>query len=434
MSDTTHSVPSVTLRHDGAELGLPVTAGTEGAPGIDIKQLLGKTGLVTLDPGFVNTASCSSAITYIDGDAGILRYRGYPIEELAEKATFVEVSYLLIYGELPTRRQYEDFAGKIRRHTLLHEDLKRFFGGFPRDAHPMPVLSSAVSALSTFYQDALNPFDEPNVELSTVRLLAKVPTLAAYAYKKSIGQPFLYPDNSLSLVENFLRMTFGLPAEPYEVDPDVAKALDLLFILHADHEQNCSTSTVRLVGSAEANLFASVSAGINALFGPLHGGANSAVLGMLEEIHASGDDVRTFVSKVKDRSAGVRLMGFGHRVYKNYDPRAKIVKQTADVIIDKLAPDDPLLGIAKALEEMALSDEYFIERKLYPNVDFYTGLIYRAMGFPTQFFTVLFAIGRLPGWIAHYREMINDPATKIGRPRQIYTGAAQRTFVSIDER
>ena len=434
MSDTTHSVRSVTLRQDGAELELPVTAGTEGAPGIEIKQLLGKTGLVTLDPGFVNTASCSSAITYIDGDAGILRYRGYPIEELAEKASFVEVSYLLIYGELPTRRQYEDFAEKIRRHTLLHEDLKRFFGGFPRDAHPMPVLSSAVSALSTFYQDSLNPFDEPNVELSTVRLLAKVPTLAAYAYKKSIGQPFLYPDNSLSLVENFLRMTFGLPAEPYEVDPDVAKALDMLFVLHADHEQNCSTSTVRVVGSSEANLFASISAGINALFGPLHGGANSAVLGMLEEIHASGDDVRTFVSKVKDRSAGVRLMGFGHRVYKNYDPRAKIVKQTADVIIDKLAPDDPLLGIAKALEETALSDEYFIERKLYPNVDFYTGLIYRAMGFPTQFFTVLFAIGRLPGWIAHYREMINDPATKIGRPRQVYTGAAQRTFVSLDER
>jgi citrate synthase len=291
-----------------------------------------------------------------------------------------------------------------------------------------------VSALSTFYQDALNPFDEPNVDLSTVRLLAKVPTLAAYAYKKSIGQPFMYPDNSLGLVEDFLRMTFGLPSEPYPVDPDVAKALDLLFILHADHEQNCSTSTVRMVGSAEANLFASVSAGINALFGPLHGGANSAVLGMLEEIHASGDDVNTFVAKVKDRAHGVRLMGFGHRVYKNYDPRAKIVKQTADVIIDKLAPNDPLLGIAKTLEETALSDEYFIERKLYPNVDFYTGLIYRAMGFPTQFFTVLFAIGRLPGWIAHYREMINDPATKIGRPRQVYTGPTQRTFLSMDER
>jgi citrate synthase len=434
MSDTEESVPTVTLRHDGAELDLPVVVGTEGAHGIDIKQVLAKTGMVTLDPGFVNTASCSSAITYIDGDAGILRYRGYPIEELAGKSTFIEVAYLLIYGELPTRPQYHDFAEKIRHHTLLHEELKRFFDGFPRDAHPMPVLSSAVSALSTFYQDALNPFDEPTVDLSTVRLLAKVPTLAAYAYKKSIGQPFMYPDNSLGLVEDFLRMTFGLPSEPYPVDPDVAKALDLLFILHADHEQNCSTSTVRMVGSAEANLFASVSAGINALFGPLHGGANSAVLGMLEEIHASGDDVNTFVAKVKDRAHGVRLMGFGHRVYKNYDPRAKIVKQTADVIIDKLAPNDPLLGIAKTLEETALSDEYFIERKLYPNVDFYTGLIYRAMGFPTQFFTVLFAIGRLPGWIAHYREMINDPATKIGRPRQVYTGPTQRTFLSMDER
>ncbi|HZU55976.1 MAG TPA: citrate synthase [Actinocrinis sp.] len=434
MSDTMESVESVTLRHAGAELELPVTAGTEGAHGIDIKQLAAKAGLVTLDPGFVNTAACSSAITYIDGDAGILRYRGYPIEQLAENADFIEVSYLLIYGRLPTRPQYERFAENIRRHTLVHEDLRRFFDGFPRDAHPMPVLSSAVSAMSTFYQDALNPFDEPNVELSTIRLLAKVPTLAAYAYKKSIGQPFLYPDNSLSLVENFLRMTFGLPAEPYEVDPELARALDVLFILHADHEQNCSTSTVRLVGSAEANLFASISAGINALFGPLHGGANAAVLDMLEQIHGSGDDVATFVAKVKDRTPGLRLMGFGHRVYKNYDPRAKIVKQIADTVIAKLAPDDPLLGLAKSLEETALSDEYFIERKLYPNVDFYTGLIYRAMGFPTKFFTVLFAIGRLPGWIAHYREMINDPVRKIGRPRQIYTGATERAFVPIDER
>ncbi len=434
MSDTTESVESVTLHHPGGELELPVIAGTEGAHGIDIKPLAGKTGLVTLDPGFVNTASCSSAITYIDGDAGILRYRGYPIEQLAEQADFVEVAYLLVYGELPTQAQYEQFTEKIRRHTLVHEDLRRFFDGFPRDAHPMPVLSSAVSAMSTFYQDALNPFDEPNVDLSTVRLLAKVPTLAAYAYKKSIGQPFLYPDNSLSLVENFLRMTFGLPAEPYEVDPDVAKALDVLFVLHADHEQNCSTSTVRLVGSAEANLFASVSAGINALFGPLHGGANAAVLDMLEQIHGSGDDIATFVGKVKDRTPGVRLMGFGHRVYKNYDPRAKIVKQLADVVINKLAPDDPLLGLAKTLEETALSDEYFIERKLYPNVDFYTGVIYRAMGFPTKFFTVLFAIGRLPGWIAHYREMINDPARKIGRPRQVYTGQTQRAFVPMQKR
>ena len=406
----------------------------EGAPGIELGKLLSQTGYITYDPGFVNTGSASSAITYIDGDAGILRYRGYPIEQLAGKSTFIEVSYLLIYGELPTEAQLADFTEKIQRHTLLHEDLKAFFGGFPRDAHPMPVLSSAVSALSTFYQDSLNPFDEPNVELSTIRLLAKVPTLAAYAYKKSVGQPMLYPDNSLGLVENFLRMTFGFPAEPYEVDPEVAKALDLLFILHADHEQNCSTSTVRLVGSSEANLFASISAGINALFGPLHGGANSAVLDMLEGIRDDGGDVGTFVNRVKNKEQGVRLMGFGHRVYKNYDPRAKIIKNTADEILGKLAGGDQLLDIAKKLEETALSDDYFISRKLYPNVDFYTGLIYRALGFPTKYFTVLFALGRLPGWIAHWREMIQDPQTKIGRPRQIYTGHASRDYAPISER
>ncbi|MEU4517561.1 MULTISPECIES: citrate synthase [unclassified Amycolatopsis] len=406
----------------------------EGAPGIELGKLLAQTGYITYDPGFVNTGAASSAIAYIDGDAGILRYRGYPIEQLAEKSTFVEVSYLLIYGELPTETQLADFTGKIQRHTLLHEDLKAFFSGFPRDAHPMPVLSSAVSALSTFYQDSLDPFDEPNVELSTIRLLAKVPTLAAYAYKKSVGQPLLYPDNSLGLVENFLRMTFGFPAEPYEVDPDVAKALDLLFILHADHEQNCSTSTVRLVGSSEANLFASISAGINALFGPLHGGANAAVLDMLEGIKNDGGDVAKFVERVKNKEKGVKLMGFGHRVYKNYDPRAKIIKNTADEILGKLKGGDQLLEIAKKLEETALSDDYFIERKLYPNVDFYTGLIYRALGFPTKFFTVLFALGRLPGWIAHWREMINDPATKIGRPRQIYTGHASRDYTPMSER
>jgi len=406
----------------------------EGAPGIELGKLLSQTGYITYDPGFVNTGSASSAITYIDGDAGILRYRGYPIEQLAGKSTFIEVSYLLIYGELPTEAQLADFTEKIQRHTLLHEDLKAFFGGFPRDAHPMPVLSSAVSALSTFYQDSLNPFDEPNVELSTIRLLAKVPTLAAYAYKKSIGQPMLYPDNSLGLVENFLRMTFGFPAEPYEVDPEVTKALDLLFILHADHEQNCSTSTVRLVGSSEANLFASISAGINALFGPLHGGANSAVLDMLEGIRDDGGDVGTFVNRVKNKEQGVRLMGFGHRVYKNYDPRAKIIKNTADEILGKLAGGDQLLDIAKKLEETALSDDYFVSRKLYPNVDFYTGLIYRALGFPTKYFTVLFALGRLPGWIAHWREMIQDPQTKIGRPRQIYTGHASRDYAPISER
>ncbi|RSD19214.1 citrate synthase [Amycolatopsis eburnea] len=426
---------------DTAKLTLPsgehefkIVHPVEGAPGIELGKLLAQTGYITYDPGFVNTGSASSAIAYIDGDAGILRYRGYPIEQLAEKSTFVEVSYLLIYGELPTQAQLADFTEKIQRHTLLHEDLKAFFSGFPRDAHPMPVLSSAVSALSTFYQDSLDPFDEPNVELSTIRLLAKVPTLAAYAYKKSVGQPLLYPDNSLGLVENFLRMTFGFPAEPYEVDPDIAKALDLLFILHADHEQNCSTSTVRLVGSSEANLFASISAGINALFGPLHGGANAAVLDMLEGIKNDGGDVAKFVERVKNKEKGVKLMGFGHRVYKNYDPRAKIIKSTADEILGKLKGGDQLLDIAKKLEETALSDDYFVSRKLYPNVDFYTGLIYRALGFPTKFFTVLFALGRLPGWIAHWREMINDPATKIGRPRQIYTGHASRDYTPMSER
>ncbi|WP_051793058.1 citrate synthase [Amycolatopsis jejuensis] len=438
MSDATNAGQAggetATLRLPSGEHEFKVVQPVEGAPGIELGKLLASTGYITYDPGFVNTGAASSAITYIDGDAGILRYRGYPIEQLAEKSTFIEVSYLLIYGELPTETQLADFTEKIQRHTLLHEDLKAFFSGFPRDAHPMPVLSSAVSALSTFYQDSLNPFDEPNVELSTIRLLAKVPTLAAYAYKKSIGQPLLYPDNSLGLVENFLRMTFGFPAEPYEVDPDVAKALDLLFILHADHEQNCSTSTVRLVGSSEANLFASISAGINALFGPLHGGANSAVLEMLEGIRADGGDVATFVNRVKNKEKGVKLMGFGHRVYKNYDPRAKIIKNTADDILGKLKGGDQLLEIAKKLEETALSDDYFVERKLYPNVDFYTGLIYRALGFPTKFFTVLFALGRLPGWIAHWREMINDPQTKIGRPRQIYTGHATRDYTPISER
>ncbi|HEY7010094.1 MAG TPA: citrate synthase, partial [Jatrophihabitantaceae bacterium] len=414
---------------DGETLELDVADVTEGAPGADIGKLLSKTGLVTFDPGFANTASCTSEITYIDGDAGILRYRGYPIDQLAEGSTFLETSYLLIYGELPSTDQLSDFEERIRRHTLLHEELKRFFDGFPRDAHPMPVLSSAVSALSTFYQDALDPFNEDDVELSTVRLLAKLPTIAAYAHKKSVGQPFLYPDNSLGLVENFLRMTFGFPAEPYEADPAVVRALDLLFILHADHEQNCSTSTVRLVGSAQANLFASISAGINALFGPLHGGANQSVLEMLEAIRADGGDVSSFVERVKKREKGVKLMGFGHRVYKNYDPRAAIVKRTADEVLSAMGKRDDLLDIAVELEGVALADDFFVERKLYPNVDFYTGLLYRAMGFPTKMFTVLFAIGRLPGWIAQWREMINDPQTKIGRPRQLYTGAIERKFV-----
>ena len=430
-ADTT---PEASLRHPGGELPLRVVPATEGSDGLDVSKLLATTGQVALDIGFVNTAACTSAITYIDGDAGILRYRGYPIDALAGKASFLEVSYLLIYGELPTADQLGEFDDRLRRHTLLHEDLKQFFNGFPRDAHPMPVLSSAVSALSTFYQDSLDPFDERHVEISTVRLLAKLPTIAAYAYKKSAGQPFLYPDNSLGLVENFLRMTFGFPAEPYEVDPELAAALDMLFVLHADHEQNCSTSTVRLVGSSHANLFASVSAGINALFGPLHGGANQSVLEMLESIQREGGDIPAFVERVKKKEPGVKLMGFGHRVYKNYDPRAAIVKKTADQVLAKLGGNNELLDLAQQLEEIALSDDYFVERKLYPNVDFYTGLIYRAMGFPTRMFTVLFALGRLPGWIAQWREMIDDPATKIGRPRQVYTGETERAFVPLAER
>jgi citrate synthase len=424
------------LRYPGGDHEMAIKPATEGSSAFDIGKLLPGTGLVTLDSGFGNTAACTSEITYIDGDAGILRYRGYPIDQLAGGSTFIEVSYLLIYGELPTQAELDDFTTKIRRHTLLHEDLKRFFDGFPRDAHPMPVLSSAVSALSTFYQDSLDPFNADDVELSTVRLLAKVPTIAAYAYKKSVGQPFLYPDNSLGLVENFLRMTFGFPAEPYEVDPAFAKALDTLLILHADHEQNCSTSTVRMVGSSQANLFASISAGVNALFGPLHGGANQAVLEMLQKIQQEENgDVEAYVNRIKNKEdKGARLMGFGHRVYKNYDPRAKIVKQNADEILKKLGVTDPLLDIAMALEEKALADDYFIERKLYPNVDFYTGVIYRAMGFPTRMFTVLFALGRLPGWIAHWREMINDPTTKIGRPRQLYIGRTERAFVEMGDR
>jgi citrate synthase len=419
----------VALRYPGGELPLPVVKATEGSDAFDTSKLLSTTGTVALDIGFVNTASCTSAITYIDGDAGILRYRGYPIDELAGKASFLEVSYLLIYGELPTPDQLGEFDQKIRRHTLLHEDLKQFFKGFPRDAHPMPVLSSAVSALSTFYLR-----QQAQVEMSTLRLLAKVPTIAAYAYKKSVGQPFLYPDNSHGLVENFLRMTFGFPAEPYDMDPDLVKALDMLFVLHADHEQNCSTSTVRLVGSSHANLFASVSAGINALFGPLHGGANQSVLEMLEAIRRDGGDINRFVDRVKNKEPGVKLMGFGHRVYKNYDPRAAIVKDTADTVLDKLGGNNELLDLARQLEEIALKDDFFIQRKLYPNVDFYTGLIYQAMGFPTRMFTVLFAIGRLPGWIAQWREMIADPSTKIGRPRQLYIGETERSFVPLDQR
>jgi len=427
-------VTDVKLETPDGVLELPGVSGTEAPSGLDISKLLSGTGYVTLDSGFVNTASCQSAITFIDGDKGILRYRGYPIEQLAEQASFLEVSWLLIYGELPTVAELDEFKGKIRRHTMLHEDFREFFKGFPTDSHPMAVLSSAVSALSTFYQDSLDPFDPDHVEQSTIRLLAKMPTIAAYAHKKSIGQPFLYPDNNLGYVDNFLRMTFGVPAEDYVVDPVASKALNLLFLLHADHEQNCSTSTVRMVGSSNANLFVSISAGVSALFGPLHGGANQAVLEMLEGIQADGGDVARFVQRVKDKEPGVKLMGFGHRVYKNWDPRAAIVKKVAANVLASLKVVDPLLDLAQQLEEVALADDFFVSRKLYPNVDFYTGVIYKALGFPTEMFTVLFALGRLPGWIAQWREMITDPQTKIGRPRQVYVGPPARDYVPPTDR
>ncbi|MGI5202245.1 citrate synthase [Spirillospora sp. CA-108201] len=422
------------LDHAGGRMPLEVSEATEGPAGLVVGSLLKETGHVTLDPGFTNTASTTSAITYIDGEAGILRYRGYPIEELAEKSSFLEVAYLLIYGELPTADKLSAFTDSVRHHTLLDEKFRAFFSAFPRRAHPMAVLSSAVSALSTFYQDSLDPFDPEQVDRSSIRLIAKLPTIAAYAYKTSNGQPLLYPDNSLGYVENFLRMMFGLPTQPYEIDPEIARVLDMLFVLHADHEQNCSTSTVRLVGSSQANLFSSVSAGVDALFGPLHGGANQAVLEMLERIHENGDDIDSFVERVKKKEPGVKLMGFGHRVYRNYDPRAAVVKKATGKVLDALGKSDPLLDLAMRLEEVALSDDYFIERKLYPNVDFYTGVIYKAMGFPTNAFTVLFALGRLPGWIAQWREMMNDPSTKIGRPRQVYVGPGERHFVELSAR
>jgi len=425
---------SVVVHYGDNEHRYPVIEGTVGDNGFDIGKLRADTGLVTLDSGYGNTAAYKSAITYLDGEKGILRYRGYPIEQLAERGSFLETAYLLINGELPTVDELSVFRGDITQHTLLHEDVKRFFQGFPRDAHPMAMLSSVVSALSTFYQDSHNPFDEKQRYLSTIRLLAKLPTIAAYAYKKSIGHPFVYPRNDLGYVENFLRMTFAVPAEEYELNPVVVDALDKLLILHADHEQNCSTSTVRLVGSSQANLFASISAGINALWGPLHGGANQSVLEMLEGIQASGGDVDSFIRKVKNKEDGVRLMGFGHRVYKSFDPRAKIIKSAAHDVLSALGKSDELLDIALKLEEHALSDEYFIQRNLYPNVDFYTGLIYRAMGFPSTMFTVLFALGRLPGWIAQWHEMIKEPGSRIGRPRQIYTGVEIRDYIPVEGR
>ncbi|HUG83393.1 MAG TPA: citrate synthase [Euzebya sp.] len=419
---------------DGDSFSAPVVTGTEGERGIHSSGLRAATGLTTYDPAFASTASCQSDVTYLNGEAGILRYRGYPIEQLAKQSTFLETAYLLIFGELPSKAQLDEFDKQITIHTLLHEDMRQFFDAFPKNAHPMAILSAATAGLSTFYQDHYDPLDERDVEVSIYRLMAKLPTIAAWSYKKSIGQAYIYPWNKLSYPGNFLHMMFGVKAEPYEVDPEIAKALDLLYILHADHEQNASTSAVRLVGSTQVNMFAAIASGINALWGPLHGGANQAVVEMLSQIRDSDASTDTFVARAKDKDDPFRLMGFGHRVYKNYDPRATILKETADRVLQKLAPNDPLFEIAKRLEEVALNDDYFIERKLYPNVDFYSGLIYRAMGLPVEMFTVMFAIGRLPGWIAQWKEMITDPETRIGRPRQIYTGASQRDYVQIESR
>ena len=423
----------VVLQYPGGEYEMDIKQSTEGDSGFDISKLRNETGLVTFDPGYTSTGSTESKITFINGEEGILRHRGYDIADLAENASFNEVSYLLIKGHLPNEEELSHFNKEIRHHTLLDEDFKAAFNIFPRNAHPMAVLASSLNILSAYYQDQLNPLDPEQLDKATVRLLAKVPMLAAYAYRASQGKPYMYPDNNLNARENFLRMMFGYPTEEYEVDPVVSKALDKLLILHADHEQNCSTSTVRMIGSAQANMFVSIAGGINALSGPLHGGANQAVLEMLEDIEKNnGGDATDFMNRVKNKEKGVRLMGFGHRVYKNYDPRAAIVKETAHEIIDHLG-GDPMLDLAMKLEDIALNDDYFVSRKLYPNVDFYTGLIYRAMGFPTDFFTVLFAIGRLPGWIAQYREQL-EINTKINRPRQIYTGESLRKVTPRSER
>jgi citrate synthase len=428
------SADAARLHVGSTVIDLPIEHATEGQPAINIAPLLSKVGFTTLDYGYGNTASTRSAITFLDGDKGILRYRGYPIEQLAERSTFLETAYLLIYGELPNEDQLADWTARIKRAALLREEFKRFFDAFPTDAHPMGILASAVSALSTFYQGTDDPSDPQGVEAGTVRLIAQLPTIAAFAHKHAVGEPYVYPDSSLEYEANFLRMMFAVPTEPYAIDPDVARALRILLILHADHEQNCSASTVRMVGSSHANLYISIAGGIAALWGPLHGGANQEVLEMLQAIAADGGNVGKAVDRAKDHNDPFRLMGFGHRVYKNYDPRARIIKQAADTILSKLGADDQLLQIALQLEDVALHDPYFIEHKLYPNVDFYSGLIYRALGFPTEMFTVLFAIGRLPGWIAQWREMMADPESRIGRPRQLYVGEHERAYVPLDER
>jgi citrate synthase len=425
---------SAKLFYKGQEFEFPVIIGTENEPAIDIAKLRSDTGLITIDSGYKNTGSTTSSITFLDGEEGILRYRGYRIEDLAEKSSFMEVAYLLIYGELPTQVQFDDFTKQITYHTLVHEDIKKILDGFPSNAHPMGVLSSLICSLSAFYPDSLNPNSSPEeVNLSMIRLLAKMPTFAAWSYKNKMGHPVNYPDNSLDYCSNFLKMMFALPAERYEVDPVVAKALDTLLILHADHEQNCSTSTVRMVGSSQGPIYASISAGINALWGPLHGGANQSVIEMLEAIKADGGNTKKYLDKAKDKNDPFRLMGFGHRVYKNFDPRAKIIKKAADDVLTKLGVKDPILDIAKELEFTALNDSYFVDKKLYPNVDFYSGIIYRALGIPTDMFTVMFALGRLPGWIAQWKEM-TAKGEPIGRPRQVYTGATERDYVTMPKR
>ena len=415
---------------DGKTIDLPIIKGTEDEKGIDVTQLRSETNHITFDPSYGNTGSCSSDITYISGEKGILRYRGYPIEQLADNSSFVEVIYLLLYGELPNKEELESFNNKLTYHSLIHEDMKRFFDAYPMNAHPMGVLASTVAALSTFYPARV----DGDIELNIIRLLAKVKTLAAFAYKKSIGQPLIYPKNDLGFEENFLHMMFAVPAEEYTVDPTMAKALRLLLILHADHEQNCSTSTVRMVGSSHANLYISIAAGIGALWGALHGGANQRVIEMLKMIHADGDNFEKYVDMAKDKKSNFKMMGFGHRVYKNFDPRAKILKKSADDLLTKMGKNDPLLNIAKELEQVALKDDFFVSRKLYPNVDFYSGIIYRALGIPTKMFTVMFALGRLPGWVAQWKEMRNAEKPRIYRPRQIYTGVTKRDFIPLEKR
>ena len=424
----------VKLTYQGKTYEFPVQEGTCGEKAIDISTLRNTTGLITFDPGFMSTGSCRSKITYLDGEKGVLLYRGYPIEQIAEKSSFIETSYLLIYGQLPTSEQLDDFQYHLVHHSMVHESIKNLYDGFPNNPHPMAVCSSVVGSLATFYQNELDVRNEREVEIAIHRLMAKLPTIAAYSYKKSNGQPFQYPDNTLSYSQNFLKMMFSLPCEPYEVDEDAAKVLDVLLILHADHEQNCSTSTVRLVGSSMCNLFASVSSAIYALWGPLHGGANQAVIEMLQNIHDDGGDVNKYVQKAKDPNDPFRLMGFGHRVYKNFDPRSRIIKKLAHKIFDREASHEPLLEIALKLEEIAIKDDYFVEKKLYPNVDFYSGLIYKALNIPINMFPVMFAMGRLPGWIAQWKELQEDEQFRIGRPRQVYTGYAARDYVPMQKR